>query len=254
MTFGVLRITSNFNFCVTGIIRFLSIAASFLGLAWSLNAFKHQDRKTKQNQEDSLLIKFIHWVSRFAEIFPRILLIAFVAAEYYLVSFYFILYRLFFGVIYGTCERWADDKNFRFLEEPDLLLGMIGNIFCFCVSDIYKSHKKERCGGKFFIFYYILFYAENGLLLYLWYIDDHALNFLKEDGECSNHKWYAPYVFAVAIWGFILQLLFLYLYYFFRKRQNQANNTPETTLDNDRMETAVGSQNRLDSIFHTHVN
>ncbi|CAG2229538.1 unnamed protein product [Mytilus edulis] len=48
----------------TKILRYMSISASSLGLAWSLNAFKHQYRKTKQNHEDSILIKIIHWISR----------------------------------------------------------------------------------------------------------------------------------------------------------------------------------------------
>lgn len=96
----------------TEILRYLSITASSLGLAWSSNAFKHQYRKTKQNEEDSYLIKFVHWVSRFAEIVPRIILIALLATEYDMIAVYFIAYRLLFGAVYGACERWCDDKEF----------------------------------------------------------------------------------------------------------------------------------------------
>ncbi|CAC5416199.1 unnamed protein product [Mytilus coruscus] len=203
------------------ILRYFSITTSFLGLAWSLNAFKHQHRKKEQEEDDSMLVKLVHWISRFAEILPRIILIALIAAEYSMIAMYFILYRLLVGVIYGACERWNDDEKFRVLEEPDLFLGMIGNIFCFCVSDVYKCHKKDQCGGKCFAWYYIVYYAENGLLLYLWYSDDQALLDLKGGVTCSKHEWYAPYIFVVVILGFILQPSFLFLYYRLRRTQHE---------------------------------
>ncbi|VDI11535.1 Hypothetical predicted protein [Mytilus galloprovincialis] len=65
-----------------GILRYVSITTSFLGLAWSLNAFKHQHRKKELEEDDSMSVKLVHWISRFAEILPRIILIALVAAEY----------------------------------------------------------------------------------------------------------------------------------------------------------------------------
>ncbi|CAG2204719.1 unnamed protein product [Mytilus edulis] len=83
------------------ILRYVSITTSFLGLAWSLNAFKHQHRKKEQMEDDSMLVKLVHWISRFAEILPRIILIALVAAEYIVIlgfilqpSFLFLYYRL----------------------------------------------------------------------------------------------------------------------------------------------------------------
>lgn len=195
----------------------MSISASSLGLAWSLNAFKHQYRKTKQNQEDSILIKIIHWISRFAEIVPRIILIALVMAEYSYFVLFFIAYRLLHGLMY-ICSKGNNVL--------DILLGIFGNIFCFSVSRIYRCHKKEHCGGIFFPFYYILFYFENACMLYLWYSDDSALLPIKIGGACSNHKGGVPYaVFAVVILGFIVQPSCLLLYYRLRKKQH----TPEDT-------------------------
>ncbi|CAC5416194.1 unnamed protein product [Mytilus coruscus] len=136
-----------------------------------------------------------------------------------MIAVYFILYRLVVGVIYGACERWCDDKEFRLLEEPDLLLGMIGNIFCFSVSDVYKCHKKDQCGGKCFGWYYFVYYAENAALLFLWYSDDQALLELKNGRSCTNHEWYAPYP------------LFLFLYYRLLRKQQQSKaiNTADDT-------------------------
>lgn len=217
-----------FFLCTTGILRYVSITTSFLGLAWSLNAFKHQHRKKEQKKDDIMLVKLVHWISRFAEILPRIILIALVAAEYSMLVMYFILYRLLVGVVYGACERWNDDNKFRVLEEPDLFLGMIGNIFCFCVSDVYKCHKQNQCGGKCFAWYYIVYYAENALLLYLWYSDDQALLELKGRVTCSKLEWYAPYIFVVVILGFILQPSFLFLYYRLRRTQHEPKKEKKT--------------------------
>ncbi|XP_063398408.1 uncharacterized protein LOC134683194 [Mytilus trossulus] len=200
----------------TKILRYMNISASSLGLAWSLNAFKHQYRKTKQNQEDGILIKVIHWISRFAEIVPRIILIALIMAEYsYYVSF-FIAYRLLHGLMY-ICSKGNNVL--------DLLLGIFGNIFCFSVSRIYRCHKKEHCGRIFFPFYYILFYFENACMLYLWYSDDLVLLSIKIGGACSNHTGIVPYVFIVVILGFIVQPSCLLLYYRLRKKQHTPNDT-----------------------------
>ncbi|CAC5400039.1 unnamed protein product [Mytilus coruscus] len=210
----------SFETTTDGIIRTLSIIASSLGLAWSLNAFKHQNRKKEQNKEDSFCVKFIHWISRFAEIVPRIILIALCTAEYSVYVLIFIVYRFLCGCMYSICERWAIDESFRFLEEPDLILGIVGNIFCYSVSKIYQCHKKEQCGGKFFVGYYILYYIENIILLYFWYSDDPALLQMKIGGACSNHEWWAPGVIVVAIIGCVIQLLFLYFYYRLRRKQH----------------------------------
>ncbi|CAC5400036.1 unnamed protein product [Mytilus coruscus] len=197
-------------------IRYVSITASSLGLAWSLNAFKHQYRKTEQNQEDSVLIKVIHWISRVAEIGPRIILLALITAEYsYLVSI-FIIYRLLHGLMY-VCSK--EDIGL------DLFLGTFGNIFCFSVSQIYQCHKKEQCGGIFFGFYYALYYAENAAMLFFWYSDDPELLHYKIGGACSNHAAYAPYIFGIVCVGCVFQLSFLRLYYWRRKKQQTANLT-----------------------------
>lgn len=99
---------------------------------------------------------------------------------------------------------------------------MIGNIFCFSVSDVYKCHKQDQCGGKCFGWYYFIYYAENAVLLFLWYSDDQALLELKIGRSCSNHAWYAPYIFVVVILGFIFQPLFLFFYYRLRRKQRQS--------------------------------
>ena len=198
----------------------MSITASSLGLAWSLNAFKHQYRKTEQKQEDSFLIKLIHWVSRLAEIGPRIILLALITAEYsYWVSI-FIIYRLLHG-----CMLICSKKDDIGLE---VFLGTFGNIFCFSVSQVFQCHKKKQCGGLFFIFYYALYYVENALMLYLWYSDDRELLYWKIGGACSNHAWYAPLVFGVVSVGCVLQLTFLRLYYWRRKKQQAANITNDS--------------------------
>ncbi|CAG2204718.1 unnamed protein product [Mytilus edulis] len=205
----------------TSIIRYLSMTASALGLAWSLNALKHQVRKTDNEKEDDFKVKMFHWCARLFEIGPRILLIALVTAEYSILVLIFIMYRFAFGCIYGCCERWSVKERCRFLEEPDLILGIIGNIFCFSVSEFYKCHKKEQCGGKFFAVYYILYYTENSILLYLWYSDDPGLLYIKLGGACSNHERWAPGVFAVVTLACVLHLLCLNLYYCSRRKQHR---------------------------------
>lgn len=209
-------------------IRYLSIAASTIGLAWSLNAFKHHVREEEDKREDSLKVKLVHWLTRFAEIVPRILLIALITAEYSVFVVMFILYRIVFGSIYGGCDIRLEGKRCRFLEEPDLFIGIVGNIFCFSMSNIYTCHKKKHFGGKFFIGYYILYYAENMCMLYLWYSDDPALLKIKIGGACSNHEWFVPIVFVVVIGGFICQPPFLYLYYWLRRKQHEGESKQYT--------------------------
>ncbi|XP_063399442.1 uncharacterized protein LOC134684091 [Mytilus trossulus] len=220
----LLIIDSHTDTTYTGIIRYLSIIASSLGLAWSLNAFKHQNRKKMQNKEDGFCVKLIHWISRFAEIVPRIILIALCTAEYSVYVLFFVMYRFLCGCMYSLCERWAIDEKFRFLEEPDLILGIVGNIFCYSVSKIYQCQKKEQCGGKFFVGYYIIYYIENGIMLFFWYSDDPALLQLKIGGACSNHAWWAPGVIVFVSILCVVQLLFLYLYYRLRGKQPQVNS------------------------------
>ncbi|XP_052065365.1 uncharacterized protein LOC127705157 [Mytilus californianus] len=202
----------------TQIIRYMSIAASSLGLAWSLNAFKHQYRKTKQNQEDRFLIKFIHWISRFAEIVPRIILISLFMAEYSYLVLILIIYRVLNGLMFVCCKE-------HFLLDD--ILGLFGNIFCYSVSRNVRCQKKEYCGGYFFPLYYILYYAENVAMLYLWYSDDPALLKIKIalGGACSNHEWYAPCVFVVVVVGFVVQPSLLLVYYRLRKKQHKPKDT-----------------------------
>lgn len=203
----------------------MSIAASSLALAWSLTAFSHQYRKAIQKKQDSVFVKFLHWISRIAEVVPRILLIALITAEYGGYVMYFIVYRLLFSIIYAMCEISADKDDFLLQNLPDVLLGIIGNLFCFSVSDFYKGQKNQNCGGMFFVGYYALFYAENGTLLYLWYSDDPLFLQIKVGGACSNHEWFLPYVFVVVILGFAFQLPFLFLYYWKRNKKRKATYT-----------------------------
>lgn len=207
----------------------MSIVASLFVLAWSLTAFCHLRRKETQNEDDKFVVKLIHWISRIAEIVPRILLIALIAAEYGLYVLCFIIYRFFFANIYTLCEKQGQEGSITISELPDLCLGILGNLLCFYVTDIYKCHKKHKCGGKFFAIYYILYYLENAGLLYLWYSDDPVLLTIKIGRACSNHEWFLPYVFVVVIVGFIVHLLSLKFYYKLRK-------TKKYTLDHERLE------------------
>lgn len=122
------------------------------------------------------------------------------------------------------CDITIDKQPCEVLKKPDLFLGIIGNIFGYSVKDIYVY--KKICWGKFYIGYYILFYAEIGCLLYLWFSYNLVLAYHKFGGACSNHEWYALYVFVVVVLGFIVQPLFLYLYNWLRRKQNtQEENT-----------------------------
>lgn len=204
---------------LTGIIRIVSICASALVLAWSFNVLKNYFRPG-----DTVWVKICLWVSRSAEILPRILLIALVTAEYNAYIVYFIMYRCNLGLLYVCCDRIYYSKFCcNDLNIADLLVGIVGNIFGFSMTDVFKCQKKEQCGGKFFIGYYMLFYAENGFLLYSWFTDDPLFVQYKFGGACSNHQWYVPCVFVVIILGSILQLLFLFLYYLLRKKTDTGN-------------------------------
>lgn len=200
-------------------IQYLSIAASSLVLAWSLNDFKYQYRKMAQDIEDTFLVKFIHWISRFVEILPRIILIALMMAEYSAYVSIFVIYRILHGCVYG-CR-----KGLGYLDVLELCLAIICNIFCFSISKTNQCHKEEQCGRKFFAVYYLFFYVENICMLCLWYSDDPVLLQLKIGGACSNHEWYAPYVFGVVFVGSVLQLSFLFLYYWIRRKQGDDNST-----------------------------
>ncbi|CAC5422606.1 unnamed protein product [Mytilus coruscus] len=69
--------------------------------------------------------------------------------------------------------------------------------------------------------------TQNAAMLYLWYSDDPALLKIKIylGGACSNHEWYAPYIFVVVIVGFVVQPSFLLVYYRLRKKQHKPKDT-----------------------------
>lgn len=207
----------------------MSISASALAIAWSFNVIRHYYR-----QDDSFTVKLLLWVSRMTEILPRILLIALVTAEYNVHVVYIIWYRCIIGLVYVCSDRiYSNTSCCDDLYIADLLLGIIGNIFGFCMSDVFKCQKKDKCGGKFLVGYYILFYAENGVMLYMWFTDDPLYVQYKFEGACSNHEWYVPYVFVVVILCSILQPLFLYLYYWLRRKQDTQNKHNVSERDND---------------------
>ncbi|XP_062592885.1 uncharacterized protein LOC134254372 isoform X2 [Saccostrea cucullata] len=203
--------------------RYITLVGSVLGLAKSMYNFKHDVEKGDRSKL-TLPTKILSFLSRIAEIGPRVIILALFVSEFrfYSVIFFAVHILITFGIAFvAGYNNGVLDAFEREREIMLLLLGSFANTFFFCKYKLYENVKEEM-QSRITIMFYMFYYIENAVLITLWCA-------VTRDKDV----WYFYASIAVAIGALPLHITLFkgYLYLKFHQRRYRTKNGYTTESD-----------------------
>lgn len=191
--------------------RYITLIGSVLGLAKSMYNFKHNFEMGVRSKM-SVPTKIMSFLSRIAEIGPRILILALFVSEfkYYSVIFFAVHIAIMFVVAFAaSCNNEVSDPIEKRRETMLLLVGSFANTFFFCRCRLFDNVNSE-IRTKITILFFIFYCTENIVLIILWCIE-------------TNDKdvWYFKASIAVAAGGIPLHFILFQLYLHLKRRNRK---------------------------------
>ena len=183
-------------FFISVTTRAIALLSSWGSLAISLLSYHKSlrfSKKEKENMKKSQMPAFLIW--RASEVGSRILCLALFASVFKLFVFAPILLHWVMASIWLMCQRTSFYKNVCLEKAFNVICGYV---MIFCYINLREGHTRFR-----YIVFYMVFYLENGVMLFMWYL------FTPDIGS-----WFHVYGLIVILILFVLHVTFQLLYYY----------------------------------------